>query len=90
METLFPCPPFLLFVRSVFFHVLRGTYAPIGVGQIIIIIIMAAPRGGTQRHLEEGRALRAASAPSQQDQLRRSRISSVAAAEAGDGSVPRP
>ena len=25
---------------SVFFHVLRGTYAPIGVGQIIIIIII--------------------------------------------------
>ena len=25
---------------SVFFHVHRGTYAPIGVGQIIIIIII--------------------------------------------------
>jgi len=33
---------------------------------------VAAPRRGTRRHLEEGRELRAASAPSQQHQLRRS------------------
>ena len=32
----------------------------------------AAPRGGRRRHLEEGRELRAVSAPPQQHQLRRS------------------
>ena len=32
--------PLISLVCAVFFHVLRGTYAPIGVGQIIIIIII--------------------------------------------------
>ena len=49
----------------------------------------AAGSTSTRRQLEEGRELRAPSAPSQY-QLRRSIISSVAAAEAGDGSVLRP
>ena len=48
--------------------------------------VPAAPRGGTRRHLEGGRALRTASAPSQQHQLRRSSSSRRRA----DGSVPRP
>ena len=38
----------------------------------LLEVLLAAPRGGTRRHLEGGRALRAASAPSQQHQLRRS------------------
>jgi len=47
-----------------------------------------APRGGTLAARSIS-SVAAASAPSQQHQLRRSSISSVAAAEAGDGSVPR-
>jgi len=46
----------------------------------LLEVLLAAPRGGTRRHLEGGRELRAASAPSQQHQLRRSSLSSVAAA----------
>ena len=38
----------------------------------LVEVLLAAPRGGTLRHLEEGRELRAASTPSQQHQLRRS------------------
>ena len=38
----------------------------------LLEVLLAAPRGGTRRHLEEGRELRAASAPSQQHQLPRS------------------
>ena len=38
----------------------------------LLEVLLAAPRGGTRRHLEGGRALRAASAPLQQHQLRRS------------------
>ena len=38
----------------------------------LLEVLPAAPRGGTRRHLEGGRELRAASAPSQQHQLRRS------------------
>ena len=48
----------------------------------LLEVLPAAPRGGTRRHLEGGRELRAASAPSQQPQLRRSSIRSVAAASA--------
>ena len=32
----------------------------------LLEVLLAAPRGGTRRHLEGGRELRAASAPSQQ------------------------
>jgi len=46
-------------------------------------VLLAAPRGGTRRHLEGGRSCA-------HHQLRRKSISSVAAADAGDGSVPRP
>ena len=35
-----PMSPISLVCALFFFHVLRGTYAPIGVGQIIIIIII--------------------------------------------------
>jgi len=62
-----------------------------------LLDVLSAAR--SWQRLEEGRELRAASAPSQQHQLRRSSISSVAAASAlctqhvsrrpGDGSVPR-
>ena len=52
----------------------------------ILEVLLAAARGGTRRHLEGGRALRAASAPSQQDQLHHSSRSR----RRGDGSVPRP
>ena len=38
METLFPCPPFLLFVLCLLARSSLNLYAPIGVGQIIIII----------------------------------------------------
>ena len=40
--------------------------------QLVVLVLPAAPRGGTRQHFEGGRALRAASAPSQQDQLHRS------------------
>ena len=52
----------------------------------LLEVLQAAPRGGTRRHLEGGRELRTASAPSQQHQLRRR----LAAAVASNGSVPRP
>ena len=57
----------------------------------LLEVLLAAPRGGTRRHLEEGRERGElpAAARSISEQLRRSSISSVAAAEAGDGSVPR-
>ena len=38
----------------------------------LLEVLLAAPRGGTRRHLEGGRELRAASAPSQKHQLHRS------------------
>ena len=38
----------------------------------LLEVLLGAPRGGTRWHLEGGRELRAASAPSQQHQLRRS------------------
>ena len=47
------------------------------------LVVSAAPRGGTRRHVEEERELRAASPPSQPHQLRRS---SQLNASAGDGS----
>ena len=34
----------------------------------LLEVLLAAPRGGTRRHLEGGRELRAAAAPSQQQQ----------------------
>ena len=46
--------------------------------QVVVLVAsllevpLAAPRGGTRRHLEGGRELRAASAPSQKHRLRRS------------------
>ena len=52
----------------------------------ILEVLLAAARGGTRRHLEGGRALRAASAPSQQDQLHHSSRSR----RRGDGSVLPP
>ena len=57
---------------------LRGSTArvpPRGAAASLLEVLSAAPRGGTRRHLVQGRELLhrcAASAPSQQHQLRRS------------------
>ena len=51
---------------------LRRSSVAVALQPIALNWSSAAPRGGTRRHLERGRALRAAPAPSQQHQLRRS------------------
>ena len=50
METLFPCPPFLLFVLCLLARSSWNLYAPIGVGQLLLLSLLLLSHTHTHTH----------------------------------------